>query len=89
MVSHVYNPSYSGGKDWEDYSLRPCWARLPTPISINKLGVVAHTCHSSYQEAYLGGQQFRPAKTKLQDHIQKITKAKKTAGVQVVEHLSN
>jgi hypothetical protein len=24
-VAHAYNPSYSGGRDKEDYSLKPAW----------------------------------------------------------------
>jgi hypothetical protein len=27
MVAQTYNPSYLGGKDWEDCSLRPAWAK--------------------------------------------------------------
>jgi hypothetical protein len=26
-VAHACNPSYSGGRDQEDYSLRPVWAK--------------------------------------------------------------
>jgi hypothetical protein len=26
MVAHAYNPSYSGGRDHEDYSSKPGWA---------------------------------------------------------------
>jgi hypothetical protein len=25
-LAHAYNPSYSGGKDEEDHSLKPVWA---------------------------------------------------------------
>jgi hypothetical protein len=32
---------------------------------------------SSYAEAYIGGSQCRPAQAKMQDTIQKITKAKR------------
>jgi hypothetical protein len=38
-VAHVYNPSYLGGRNWEDHSLRPVRAKLSkTPTSTNKLG---------------------------------------------------
>jgi hypothetical protein len=26
LVAHVYNPSYSGGRDQEDRCLKPAWA---------------------------------------------------------------
>jgi hypothetical protein len=26
LVAHTYNPSYLGGRDWEDCSLKPVWA---------------------------------------------------------------
>jgi hypothetical protein len=34
QVAHACNPSYSGGRDQEDYSLKPAWANsLRDPIS--------------------------------------------------------
>jgi hypothetical protein len=30
-VAHVYNPSYSGGRDQEDCSLKPAWAKCLRP----------------------------------------------------------
>jgi hypothetical protein len=34
VVAHSYNPSYSGGRDEEDCSLKPDWANsLQDPIS--------------------------------------------------------
>jgi hypothetical protein len=27
-VAHVYSPSYSGGRDLEDHSLKPAWANI-------------------------------------------------------------
>jgi hypothetical protein len=27
-VAHIYNPSYSNGRDWEDCSLRTSWAKI-------------------------------------------------------------
>jgi hypothetical protein len=49
-VAYFCNPSYSGGRDQEDHSLRPVQAKnLQGPISTNeKLSVVMHTCHPSY-----------------------------------------
>jgi hypothetical protein len=48
MVAHVCNPSYLGGREQEDRSLRPAPAKsLPDTISTNKFGVVAHTCYPS------------------------------------------
>jgi hypothetical protein len=33
LVPHTYNPSYSGGRDQEDHSLKPAWANhLQDPI---------------------------------------------------------
>jgi hypothetical protein len=35
-VAQACNPSYLGGRDWEDNSLRPAWAKsLQDPISTN------------------------------------------------------
>jgi hypothetical protein len=42
VVAYIYNPSYSGGRDQEDCDLRPVMQKVSeTPISTNKLGVVA------------------------------------------------
>jgi hypothetical protein len=44
-VAHVYNSSYSGGRDQEDHSLRPAWANssrapiLKNPITKRAGGV--------------------------------------------------
>jgi hypothetical protein len=36
--AHLCNPSYSGGRDWEDCDLRQAWAkRRQDPISTNQL----------------------------------------------------
>jgi hypothetical protein len=41
--------SYSGGKNQEDHSLKPVWAKnLGEPISTNKWDMVEYTCHPSY-----------------------------------------
>jgi hypothetical protein len=55
-LTQACNPSYLGGRDWEDHSLRSAWAKSsPDPISTNKkLGVVVHACHSNY-EVQIGG----------------------------------
>jgi hypothetical protein len=45
-VPHIYNPSYSGGRDWEDPFSRPAKSLEDPPISTNKkLGIA---CHPSY-----------------------------------------
>jgi hypothetical protein len=45
-VAHTCNPSYSGGRDWENHGLTPTQANsLRDPTSTNKkLGMVAHAC---------------------------------------------
>jgi hypothetical protein len=46
-VAHACNPSYSGGRDQEDCSLKPAWANssqdpiLKSPVSKNWTGGVA------------------------------------------------
>jgi hypothetical protein len=42
MVTHTYNFSYLGGRDWEDPGSRPAWREKGAPISSNKPGMVAH-----------------------------------------------
>jgi hypothetical protein len=32
MVAHTCNPSYLGGKDWENQSFRLAWAKMGEPI---------------------------------------------------------
>jgi hypothetical protein len=41
-MSHTYNHSYSGGKDWKDSGSKTAWAKkLAISISINKnMGMV-------------------------------------------------
>jgi hypothetical protein len=49
IVAHSYNPSYLVGRDQEDCGSRSTWTEsLGATTSINKLGIVAHTCDSSY-----------------------------------------
>jgi hypothetical protein len=53
---NAYNPSYLGDKDREDCDSSPTQAkRFPLnsifkkdPISINKIGMVVHTCNTIY-----------------------------------------
>jgi hypothetical protein len=43
-ITHACNPSYSGGRDGEDRSLRPAWAKkFMRPISTNKSWVQWYT----------------------------------------------
>jgi hypothetical protein len=46
MVVHICNPSYLGGKDWEDFSLKKS---VKSPLNKNP-GVVVHICNSSSVE---------------------------------------
>jgi hypothetical protein len=51
-VARAYNPSYSGGRDQEDYGsgqLRQKVCETPSHL-IKMLGTVVHTCHPSYTE---------------------------------------
>jgi hypothetical protein len=49
LVAHIYNPSYSGGKDQEDHSLKPAWANnsqdsiSKNPIKKNWAGGMAQS----------------------------------------------
>jgi hypothetical protein len=36
-VTHAYNPSYSGGRDQEDWGLKPAWANSSTRPYLEKL----------------------------------------------------
>jgi hypothetical protein len=49
VVVYTCNPSYSGGGNLEDHSLRPNWSTISgTPISTNTLVVVGSVCGSTY-----------------------------------------
>jgi hypothetical protein len=50
---HACNPSYSGGRDQEDFNLRLAHTNsYQDPISTNKkLAAVVCTCHPSYTES--------------------------------------
>jgi hypothetical protein len=66
VVAHVCNPSYLGGRDWEDCSSRLVQAKSERdPSSKNKLSVVVHACNSSY----VGGSQSELAGVKMLDPI--------------------
>jgi hypothetical protein len=46
VLVYSRNPNYSGDRNWEDHALRSVQAESSQdPISINKLGMVAHTCN--------------------------------------------
>jgi hypothetical protein len=57
-VAHTYSPSYSGGGDGEDHGWRSAQAKsLQDPnFSQSKLGMVAHSCHPSYDGGMVQGQ---------------------------------
>jgi hypothetical protein len=56
LVAHSCNPSYLGGCDWVDCSLRPAWAkRLQDTISINSwIWWYAPVSHTAKWEAEIG-----------------------------------
>jgi hypothetical protein len=55
VVVHVYNPSYKGGRNWEDGGSRPAWAKKKENVSKTpsqqKLGVVVCACVPATQAA--------------------------------------
>jgi hypothetical protein len=64
-VAHIYNPSYLGGRDWEDCSLRSTrewkWGQLAR-LHLNKMsGMAFHACHPSNVGVEVGAPQSRPA----------------------------
>jgi hypothetical protein len=79
-VAHPYNPSYSGGGDWEDHSSRPVsgkrqwWCKsVITATQVAQVG-------GSWSEA-------SPGKN-MQDPTRKIAKTEEGGGIgQVVEYL--
>jgi hypothetical protein len=49
MLVQDYNPSYLGGRDQENCSLRPAWAKISkTSISTNKWSMVEQASNPSY-----------------------------------------
>jgi hypothetical protein len=77
----IWNPRYSRGRDWEDLSLKgeKCYQDL---IPINKLGVMAYTCHPSYT-GHISRRirvEVRPW-AKTQDTIKKCLKQKRARGM--------
>jgi hypothetical protein len=56
-VAHTCNPSYSGGRDHEDHSLKPAWANNSWyPISKNpsqkRVSGVAQGVHAEFKPQY-------------------------------------
>jgi hypothetical protein len=46
MVAQAYNPSYSGGGDWEDQGLRPdSLGKKFVRTHLNSWALVAYTCN--------------------------------------------
>jgi hypothetical protein len=52
LVAHAYNPSYLGGRDLEDCSLKPAWANSSQDF-ILKIPNTKKSCGSSGKTAYL------------------------------------
>jgi hypothetical protein len=46
LVAHACNPSYSGGRDQEDYSLRPVWAKKKKKERERKRNCLKNTQHT-------------------------------------------
>jgi hypothetical protein len=56
-MAHAYNPSYSGGRDQEDYGSKPVWANsLQDPISkipnTKRAGGVAQSVGPEFKPQY-------------------------------------
>jgi hypothetical protein len=57
-VAHAYNPSYSGGRDQEDHSLKPAQANssqnpiLKIPNGIKKAGGIAQDVGPKFKPWY-------------------------------------
>jgi hypothetical protein len=72
VVVHVYNPSYSGGKDHKDHGLRSAQGKklVTSHLNTTMWVLVAHTCDLTFagrhrqEYCYL-----RLALGKKQDHI--------------------
>jgi hypothetical protein len=81
MVAHFFNPSYSGGAEQEDCSLRLSQAKsLRAPISANnKLGMVPHACHPSYTGSINSRVMVQASPCMKRDLVPKITKPKRMA----------
>jgi hypothetical protein len=76
-------PSHVGGWDQGDCGSRQARAkRFARPYLRKKLGVVVHTCPTSYlRKAKIGGSWSRQAWAEKWDPISKITRAKRAGGV--------
>jgi hypothetical protein len=73
-MAYAYNPSYSGGREQENCSLRPAQVKsLQDPTSVIKVGMM---CPAMW-EVCVGVSQSRLALAKIRDPIRKITRAKR------------
>jgi hypothetical protein len=79
-MAHACNLSYLGD---DDHGSRPAqWKKLMRPYIKNKSGMMVHTCNPSYAgdiDRRIVVQGW--PRQKVQDLIQKVTKAKKRLGV--------
>jgi hypothetical protein len=66
VVIHICNLSHSGNTNQEDCGLRSAWAKISE--TLNKLGMVVHTCIPSYARSIHRRIMFQtgPRKNKLQ-----------------------
>jgi hypothetical protein len=75
--AHACNPSYSGGRNWEDGGLRTARAKSSWDPHLNQwLGMMTHICHPSYcgkhkQEDHSLGQPGQKARPYLQNNQSK------------------
>jgi hypothetical protein len=91
-MAHTCNSSCSEGGEWEDLWLEASLGKIisEAPISINKLGMVAHVCNLATWEAKdrkiaIWGQSGQKYKILLEKEL-KLKKEKRAVGVfQVVE----
>jgi hypothetical protein len=87
VVVHTCTPSYSGGRDWENCSLRPSWVKSWwEPSLTNKPGMVA--CASYVSSVGRRTAIWGWLQAKIWDSIWKQLKHTKTVDVvEVIEHL--
>jgi hypothetical protein len=80
MVAQDCHPSYVRGRDWEDCSSRPFWAR-------KKLGMVVSACHSCRKMTGKKRIVIQACLGKKWDPTSKISRAKRAGGwTQALEH---
>jgi hypothetical protein len=86
VVTHVHNPSYSGGGDWEDHVSRPVQAKSSRdPISTNGWAWCNAPVISATQRSTKSRITVQANLGVNQDPVFKVTVTKRVA--QVVEHL--